>query len=258
MSSINKVHAILELLRENYKTGLTNKEISITLKIPQSSCYRILASMKKLGYIQQKPNDMSYILGFVHLKFAQALIESLNDSAIVDPFLEDLYQKTGRTVFYAQFNGKLCVSLIVRGPVNSRISVGIGEIMPFSCSSTGKVVLAFLPDKQREQIYSTIDFTPPTPSALTNLGALKKNIRSIRETGAAFNLGEMHQGINSLSTPLFDRNNKVFGAFTLVGTAPDLPLRTLKSYVGLFEQASKGMTRAMGGQYPGWLEEISK
>lgn len=256
MPSISKIHSILELLRENYKTGLTNKEISITLKIPQSTCYRILASLKEVGYIQQKPNDMAYILGFVHLRFAQALIQGMDENAVIDPYLEELHQATGRTSVFTRLSGQHCVAMEVRGSVNTHISVGIGEIMPFHCSAAGKVIMAFMPEKQREKLISQLDLDRKTPATICNRDLLRKTLITIRETGTSYNQGEIYQGINSMATPLFDLNNRVFGALVLVSTAQDLPLKSLHSYSGVFHNTSREITEALGGQYPSWIKNL--
>ena len=250
MPSIKKTHEILELLREKYKTGLTNKEISSALNIPLSTCYRILASLKKFDYVQQKPNDMHYHLGFVHLRFAQALMEGLDENAIIDPFLEELHQKTGMTTLFSRFNGQHCVAMEVRGSVNTRISVGIGEILPLHCSSSGKVILSFLPESQREKLFSMIKFEEHTKQTISNLDALKEKISIIQKSGMAYNLGELHQGISSMATPLFDRTNKVFGAIAVVGTSQDLPFESLQKFGSLFHTIGQDITEALGGKYP--------
>jgi len=250
MPSIKKTHEILELLRRKYKTGLTNKEISSALNIPLSTCYRILASLKKYDYVQQKPNDMHYYLGFVHLRFAQALMEGLDENAIIDPYLEELHQTTGLTTLFSRFNGQHCVAMEVRGAVNTRISVGIGEILPLHCSSSGKVILSFLPENQREKLLSVIKFEEHTPQTIMDLDALKHKINIIQESGMAYNLGELHQGISSMATPLFDRTDKVFGALAVVGTSQDLPYESLQKFGPLFHSMGQKITEALGGKYP--------
>lgn len=250
MPSIEKIHGILELLREKYKTGLTNKEISSALDIPLSTCYRILASLKKYDYVQQKQNDMHYYLGFVHLRFAQALMEGLDENAIIDPYLEELHQKTGLTTLFSRFNGQHCVAMEVRGAVNTRISVGIGEILPLHCSSSGKVILSFLPETQREKLFSVIELEEHTPQTIRSLDALKQKIIIIQESGMAYNLGELHQGISSMATPLFDRTNKVFGALAVVGTSQDLPFESLQKFGPLFHTIGQKITEVLGGKYP--------
>ncbi|MCK5673587.1 MAG: IclR family transcriptional regulator [Spirochaetales bacterium] len=253
MPSIKKTHEILELLRKKYKTGLTSKEISAALNIPLSTCYRILASLKKYDYVQQKPNDMHYYLGFVHLRFAQALMEGLDENAIIDPYLEELHQKTGLTTLFSRLSGQHCVAMEVRGAVETRISVGVGEVMPLHCSAAGKVILAFMNEKQIEKLIPQLDMVRKTPATICDINVLKKNLATVRKTGTSYNQGEINQGINSLATPLFNRNNQVFGALVLVGTSQDLPIETLRSYSGLFHKTGRQITSDLGGQYPDWI-----
>ena len=253
MPSIGKIHSILELLRENYKTGLTNKEISITLKIPQSTCYRILATLKEYGYVQQKPNDVGYILGFTHLRFAQALTEGMDETAVIDPHLESLHQATERTTVFTMLSGQHCVAMEVRGSVNTRISVGVGEIMSLHCTAGGKSILAFMPKKQREKLISSLDYERKTAATITDIDILRKNLHTIHNSGTSYNLGEANQGINAMATPVFNRNNQVFGALVVVGTSYDLPIETLRSYSGLFHNTGRQITRDLGGHYPDWI-----
>ncbi len=255
MPSISKIHSILELLRENYKTGLTNKEISITLKMPQSTCYRILSSLKDAGFVQKKPDDIAYILGHLHLRYAQSLLLGMEENNIVAPYLEELHQKTGRTAVFTRLSGDHCVVVVVHGSVNTRISVGIGEIMPFHCTAGGKVILAFMPGKQREKMLSRMDYKTSTQSTITDPGILRNNLISIYRTGTAYNQGELNQGINSMATPLFDRDSRIFGALVLVGTTLDLPLEILRSYSGLFHSKGSQITGDLGGRYPSWIQD---
>ena len=146
MPSIEKIHGILELLRLHYRTGLTNKKISETLNIPPSTCYRILASLKKYDYVYQRKSNMRYFLGFVHLRFAESVVEGMDVAAICLPYLEDLHRETEETTFFALHNGKYCIAMEICGHINTRVSVGRGEVMPLHCSASGKVVLAFLPE----------------------------------------------------------------------------------------------------------------
>ena len=60
-----------------------------------------------------------------------------------------------------------------------------------------------------------------------------------------------------MATPLFDLNNRVFGALVLVSTAQDLPLNSLRSYSGVFHKTGRKITEALGGQYPRWIKNLT-
>ena len=253
MPSIAKITEILDLLRENFKSGLSSKEISITLKIPQSTCYRIMSNLKTHGYVQQRPHDARYILGYAHLRYAQALLQGFDENQLIDPFLEQLHKITNRTTVYSRLNGEICVAMDVRGAVDTRVAIGIGEVMPFNCSAAGKAVLAFMPQRKKEEILSKMELIKKTPATISSMELLRDNLDAIRESGVAYNLGEMNKGINSMASPIFNARNDIFGAIAIVSTAEDLPIKTLQRYSMTFVKAGKEITKKLGGEYPHWI-----
>jgi len=253
MPSISKIYSILELLRENSRYGLSNKEISESLAIPQSTCYRILANLKKYDFVYQRKTDMRYFLGFVHLRFAQSLLEVSDEATVCLPYLEDLHSETEETVFFAKFSGNYCVAMEIRGAVNTRIAVGQGEVMPLHCSAAGKVVLAFLPKREREKIYSSFQFQRYTNVTIDDMDQLESDLQNIYETGISYNHSEFHNGINALATPLFDRRGRVTGSIAMVGTAVSLNDEKMHKYARRLLRTSMEITERVGGRFPEWL-----
>ncbi|MBN2051471.1 MAG: IclR family transcriptional regulator [Spirochaetales bacterium] len=253
MPSIGKIYSIMELLREHSRFGLSNKEISETLDIPQSTCYRILSSLKKYDFVYQRKTDMRYFLGFVHLRFAQSLLEVSDEATVCLPFLDDLHTLTGETVFYAKYSGNYCVAMEIRGSVNTRIAVGQGEVMPMHCSAAGKAVLAFIPRKEREKLYNSFHFQRYTNGTIADIDALEEDLKKIYQTGVSYNHGEFHEGINAMATPIFDRRGRVSGSIALVGTAVSLSEEKMSRFSRNFIETSLGITERVGGRFPEWL-----
>lgn len=253
MPSIDKVHDILELLRIHYKTGKTNKEISETLKIPPSTCYRILASLKKHDMVYQRRPDLHYFLGFAHLRYAEAVLEGMDIAAICLPYLEDLHQETEETTFFALLNGYNCVAMEMCGFTNARISIGRGEIMPLYCSAAGKAVLAFFPKRERNRIIKDITYTHHTSNTIQTFEKMEQEIEQIRKTGTAYNIEEFHNGINAMATPIFANSSRVIGSLAIVGTSVDLDRDTLEEYSELFLSASSEISNRLGGSFPNHL-----
>ncbi len=253
MPSIGKINKILELLRENSRYGLSNKEIAETLEIPQSTCYRILAALKQYDYVTQRRTDMRYFLGFAHLRFAQALVENSDEATVAESFLDELHHLTHETVFYSKYSVNYCVAMEVRGAVNTRIAVGQGEVMPLYCSAAGKAVLAFLPRKEQERILSSVRMETYTDTTITDLTHLENELVEIKRSGIALNRGEFHNGINALATPVFDRRGSVTGSITVVGTNTGLSETAMNQYGDAFLKASLAITKRIGGRFPEWL-----
>ncbi|MEW5814646.1 MAG: IclR family transcriptional regulator [Spirochaetota bacterium] len=250
MPSIEKIHKILELLKINYRTGMTNKEISDQLKIPPSTCYRILASLRKYDYVYQRRPDMHYFLGFAHLRYAESVLESIDIAEICLPYLEELHNETEETTFFALWSGKHCVAMEICGHINTRVAVGRGEIMPLYCSAAGKAVLAFLPNTERQNLLKSLELYPHTSKTITDLEKLEKELEEIRRTGVSYNEQEFHNGINALATPIFGRQNRVLGSIVAVGISVDLDREQMEEYAELFLEASASISFRMGGEFP--------
>jgi IclR family KDG regulon transcriptional repressor len=250
MPSVDKIHRILETLRQHYKTGLTNKEISQKINIPPSTSYRILAALRKYDYVRQHKKDARYYLGFTHLRLAEAVVEGMDLSAICLPYLEELHSQTEETTFFALFNGQHCVTMETCGQVDTRVAVGLGEVMPMHASAAGKAVLAFLPRKDEERILQGLKLEVFTPHTLHSLGSVRKSLAEIRKYGIATNQQEFHKGINALAAPIFNNEGRPVGSIALVGTSIDLDAAQLEEYAPLFIEAAAGITERIGGSYP--------
>ena len=250
MPSIDKIHSIFELLRRHYKSGLTNKDISRALNIPPSTCYRILASLKKFDYVYQNKRDSRYFLGFAHLRLAESVVEGMDLAAICLPYLEELHIQTEESTFFALYNGQHCIAMEICGQINTRVSVGRGEIMPLHGAASGKAVLAFLPEKEREAILRNRELESYTPETITDVKKLRRNLASIYATGVSHNNQEFHRGITALAVPLFGNDNRVIGAIALVGTSIDLDTEQLDEYAPLFVEAAVSISGRIGAAYP--------
>ncbi|MGO9309893.1 MAG: IclR family transcriptional regulator [Spirochaetia bacterium] len=253
MPSVQKIHDILELLRKNFRTGLTNKEISEALAIPTSTCYRILAALKKFDYITKRDTDLRYFLGFAHLRFAESVVEGMDEAAVCLPYLEDLHGRTEETTFFARWTGTSCVAVEVCGAIDTRISVGRGEVMPLHCSATGRCVLAFLPPKEQERLIRDIDLKAYTSRTITDPQELRAKLVEIRSTGVSALFQEFNKGINAMATPIFGPQGRVLGALALVGSSADLDAQQLDEYAKYFLDASTEVTRRLAGLFPDWI-----
>jgi len=253
MPSIDKIHKILEILRQHYKTGLTNKEISTKLNIPPSTSYRILAALRRVDYVHQNKKDAHYFLGFNLLRLAEAVVEGMDLSAICLPYLEELHNQTEETTFFALYNGQHCITMETCGQVDSRVAVARGEIMPMHCSAAGKAVLAFLPDKEQEKALKALKLEPYTPHTVRTAAGLEKGLKQVRRTGVATNLQEFHNGINAMAVPIFNNEGRPVGSIALVGISIDLDPAQMEEYAPLFVEAGAGISERIGGAYP---EEI--
>ena len=122
--------------------------------------------------------------------------------------------------------------------------------MPLHCAASGKAVLAFLPEKEREALLANHEFERYTPETLTDAGILRRNLAAIQATGVSTNHQEFHRGITALAVPLFGNDNRVVGSIALVGTSIDLDTDQLDEYAPIFIEAAASISGRIGTVYP--------
>lgn len=222
MPDFGKIYRILEVLHDNCRSGISTIDISRTLDIPVSTCSRILVSLRKYDFAYKRPSDSKYTLGFAYLRFSQSILATNDEAVFSRPVLDELYSRIEETVFYAKYSGSSPIVIDVRGPVNPRIAVGLGEVMPLHCSAAGKAVLAFIPLYEREKIYKQLRFDQYTDNTTLDAEALESELDEIQKSHVAYNHGEYHEGINAMAVPVFNRFGNPIGSIAAVGTAARL------------------------------------
>jgi DNA-binding IclR family transcriptional regulator len=253
MTSIEKVYRILELLRRHYKTGLTNKELSNRLKIPASTCYRIMKSLKTFDFVSQRKVDKRFFLGFSHLRFADALVGGMDVPAICLPHLERLHELTKDTTFLTVFSGQHSIVVEICGNINVLMSIARGEVMPMHCAASGKAILAFLPEPEKSNLLETLDYHVFTVRTITDPDELKKELGEIQKRGVAVNFREFHPDTVAVSTPIFSKQGNVIGAIGIVGRADEFDPERIDHYSQLMLATGREITGELGGIYPAWL-----
>jgi len=213
-----RVVDILELV-VSARDGLALRELSAQLVAPKSSLLPLLRTLAARGYLEQGPGG-EYRLGrrAVELGLGQPAGHGLPE--IARPALRALMERTGETVFLGTLSGDGAAVVFV-DKVDSdqviRYAGGVGERRPLHATSSGKVILAFLPAPQREKILRALPLKRYTDHTVTSLTALRATLDEVRETGLCVNLDELAVGAAGIAAPIFDRDGAVAGACAIGG-----------------------------------------
>jgi len=253
MKTIEKFHSIQELLVRNNKYGLTRKEISECLELPKSTCYRFLNELKQYGYIRRNNNTGRYYLGYQHLRYADCIMERIEEARVCLPHLERYHQRSDETTFYAKLNERICTDVVLCGFTDTKVSIARGHELPLHASAAGKTILAFLDEVSRYRLLKQAGLPALTEHTITDMEPLLSQLDEVRNTGKGYSLEEMNEGINALATPVFSRGKGVVGAISLVGRSDRLQPEILRSYSYDFLESSRTITEELGGIFPCYL-----
>jgi DNA-binding IclR family transcriptional regulator len=222
-STVRKALEILEVFAEaGEPLGVT--EISRRLKAHKSTVYRILQVFFQKGYIHQDPLTEKYYLGFKILRIGSVILGQVSFREIGKEVLKVLAQETSQTVRLALLEGNEVVYIEhVDGKDPLRLHIQVGSRGPVYCTAAGKSILAFLPEKEREEILSRCQFELLTSKTITDRTKFANELEGVRKNGFSLSNEEFREGIRAVGAPIFNMEGTVVGAIVIV--APSFRLR---------------------------------
>lgn len=189
------------------RTGLT-----------RAGARRILLTLQGLGYVAQEGRDFRLTPKVLELGFAY--LASQPWWHVAQPLMEDLTQTLHESSSAAVLDGDEIV-YVLRVPAHKIMSInlGVGSRLPAHCSSMGRVLLAGLPEDERERRVMAMHLTAKTPKTITDPERLLSVLGDVRRKGFALVSEELELGLMSLAVPVMDRQGRVVAALN-VSTQP--------------------------------------
>src|SRR5262245_24696075 len=202
----NPVRGIADLARE---VGLN-----------KSTTHRYVATLAKLGYVQQDPETKRYSLGPRVVDLGFAAINSMEITRVAAGYLQALSDETGYTVSMAVLDGPDIVYVDRRrsGRASSfamGLHLHVGSRLPAYCTSMGKVLLAYRDPAELRALLDRTDLARRGPKTITAREQLMVALARVRHTGIAVNDEELAAGLRSVAAPVRDRSGKVVAAVNI-------------------------------------------
>ena len=157
-------------------------ELSRGLDLSRSTVHRYVATLAKLGYLQQDPDSKRYRLGPKVLDLGFSALNSMDLLEVSAPHLRQLSDETHRTVNVAILEG-VDVVYIERcraarpGQQEIDLNLHVGARLPAYCTAMGKAILAFVPEDLLEETIARIEFVPRGPNTITRRGGVPRGAR---------------------------------------------------------------------------------
>lgn len=199
--------------------SLRPDELASLAKIPLSTIYRFLNSLLKAGYLTKDPSTLAYRLGPAILRLARIAEAGQDFRMLAIPWMEELYKRNGETIYLVVRSGDswLCLESRVRAGVGIRLLVRVGETAPIHLGCPGKVLLAFLGDKEINDILNRIQLRKIPPPYIVDRQELLKQLSDIRTRGWHYSQGEYVPGAWGLGAPILNANGIAEAAIVFSG-----------------------------------------
>ncbi|MBE6423609.1 IclR family transcriptional regulator [Succinivibrio dextrinosolvens] len=229
---------ILEVLQKHHRCTISEL-ISIT-GLPRSSVYVLVDDMVKLRLLRQN-SDKTVQLWMKLVSLGNSASDSLDLKEMISPYLDKLISSVDcLAVHFGIMDDDKAYYVLKRTSSKSgmRILSREGAEVSLVHSALGKCLLAYQDSMLRERIVTTLDYTPATANSITSPEALRKELAQIRNRGYAFDNAEVGLELRCIAVPIFDLDNHLIGAISVVGTINNFTTAKLPSIIDLMKRSS--------------------
>ncbi len=244
VQSVDRALTVLEILAKRGVAGVT--EIAGELGVHKSTASRLVSVLESRGMVEQLSDRGKYRLGFGIVRLAGALTVQRDLAHESRKACEDLAADVGETVNVAILDGGRVINISeVRGTASIALHNWVGQSTPPHATSSGKVLLAFLPGADLRALLGA-ELPRYTAHTLTDLAALAAELDRVRRRGWASTAEEYEVGLNALAAPVRDHEDRVVAAVSVSGPSYRLTPDAFAGVAGRLVAAAGEISRRLG------------
>ena len=249
VQSVDRAISVLEILARRGEAGVS--EVAAEIEVHKSTAFRLLGALEDRGLVEQAADRGKYRLGFGLIPLAGAVSDRLEVTQQGRAVCERLASDLGETINVAVLQEHWAVNVDqARGPSTVTSYNWIGKLTPLHCTSSGKVLLAYLDRGRRAELLTESGMPEHTPHTITTPEVLETELERVRETGLGIAVEEYEIGLNAVAAPVRDRSGEVIAALSVSGPAYRLVAHRLEELGASVHDGAAEVSRRMGWFLP--------
>jgi IclR family transcriptional regulator, acetate operon repressor len=244
LQSVTRALRSLEMIAEAGELGVT--ELGRRLGVHKATASRLAATLADRGLVERDPVTDKYRLGFGLIRLAGAAMAGLDLVSTARPILEDLADRTRETVNLGVVSGDGVIYIDQITGTRSIVAVSwVGRRTPLHATSNGKVLLAYMDDRELERHLQT-PLDAATDRTITDPERLRAQLQEIRTRGYAQTLEELEEGLNAVAAPVRQADGEVVAGLSVSGPAFRMRPMDLPRVGRLTMEAAASISRRLG------------
>ena len=198
-------------------------ELSREVGLNRSTAYRLLTALESEGLLERDGETDGWRLGPAVLTLGSTALGSTDLREAARPELVALARATRETATLEVRAGDAVVVLDeAMGPHVVGSTPSVGERWPLHATSTGKAILAHLPEADLDEVLEH-RLAAVTPRTITDPAALRRELARIRERGYTTAVEELETGYVAVGAPVWGTSGRLLGAVSVGGPKTRLP-----------------------------------
>jgi IclR family transcriptional regulator, KDG regulon repressor len=245
--------SLQKALRILLHVGDSGRELGVTqvaaaLHMNKTTVHRLLNALAKFDLIEKNPVSERYRLGLRLHDLGTKAVESRTLRSEARPFLTEMSRRSKESVSLAVpgADGIVCLDRVDSLHTIITVRTTVGAKFPAHCTAIGKAALAYLPESDVDAILSSSELSRFTPSTLTRVSDLKKNLSQIRQRGYSLDNQELERGLSGVAAPVLTREGRFLAAVGIAGPTPRFRGRELAQKVSLAKEIAARISSRLG------------
>jgi IclR family KDG regulon transcriptional repressor len=242
--TIVKSMDILNLFYEHEQ--LTLHEMTELSGIPKTSVHRLAGSLEEMGFLK-RTEEGRYRLGLLFLRFGQLVAERLDLLKIARIHMRKLRDELGEAVNLIVREGREAVYIDkLEGVQPVRVYTAMGRRAPLYAGACPRILLAYLPYKQRTQILDEIDMIPYAKGTITERSVLERVLEETLENGYAVSYSELENHSAAVACPIFSSDGTVIAGLSISGIEAHYNEENIPRFIQSVRQAACAVSKDLG------------
>lgn len=205
-------------------------EIARAADTTRATARRLLLTLERIGYVAT--DGPTFWLRPKVMELGDAYLDGLGLPRIAHPHLASLAERVRDTCSLTVLDGDTVVYVDrVKAPRMMTVNIAVGTRLPAYAMSSGRVLLAALPDPELEAFLRGLHAEPITGRTRTAREDVAALIKQARKDGYAITDQELDPVLRSVAVPVRGRDGRAVGAVNVATHVTRTSLEQLRDEV---------------------------
>lgn len=245
MTSLARGLAVIQAFSRR-RRRMTIAQVSLRTGFARAVVRRCLYTLVKLGFADVEEGRYFYLCPRI-LSLGYSYISSVPLIAMARPILEQISRHSRESCWIGMLEGDevICVAHANATRLMS-VDVRVGSRVPAFCTALGQILVANLPEEERESQIASTDFVRYTKYTIGSTGKFRQALSQVQRNGYAVVNQQLELGVWALGVPIRDRSGGLIAALGIAAFAQRVSIeKMVMKFLPRLERGARELGRLL-------------
>ena len=243
---MERAAALLDAV-SNCRDGIGLTDLAAQVGLNTSTAFHLVKTLVAVGFLVQEAETKRYRVGSRIFALAAGAINDPTLLTFGTPVLEALSAQTGEAAHLAvRTRGEIALVARTEATGMLQMSDRAGIMRPAHATAIGKLLLAYLPDTQRQQTLDGLALPKLTSATITDRTKLEAELDEVQRTGLAHDRCEFDPDVRCLAMPVRDFSGRCVAAIGMSGPVWRMSDEAVQEKGKALAQAARTLSAELG------------